>query len=59
MDIGFLLASYLLSKPNTYWATKDPNLLAVYNYINQNRITGVVDFFERTLGAEKQQSSQL
>jgi len=54
MDIGFMMASYLLSKPNTYYGSKDPNVLAVYNYINQNQTTGVVDFFERTLGAEKQ-----
>jgi hypothetical protein len=59
IDLGFMLASYLLCKPNTYYASRDPNLLAVYNHINQNRVTGVVEFFERTLGAEEQQSSQL
>jgi|CryBogDrversion2_4_1035264.scaffolds.fasta_scaffold56622_1 hypothetical protein len=55
MDIGFLMASYLLSKPNTFYSSTDPNLLSMYNYINQNQVSGIVDFFERTLGAEKQQ----
>lgn len=55
MDIGFMMASYLLSKPNTYYSSSDPNVLAVYNYINQNQVRSVTEFFERTLGAEKQQ----
>jgi len=53
-DIGFMMASYLLSKPNTFYSSSNPNVLAVYNYINQNQVKDVVDFFERTLGAEEQ-----
>jgi hypothetical protein len=54
IDVGLLLAGYLLGKPNTFYASKNPNILAVYNHINQNQVRGVVEFFERTLGAEKQ-----
>lgn len=57
LDIGFMLASYLLSKQNTFYSGTNQSVLAVYNYLNKNQVSGVVDFFERTLGAEKQQSS--
>jgi len=57
MDIGFMLASYLLSKSNTFYSGPNPSVLAVYNHINQNKVSNVVEFFERTLGAEKQQQS--
>lgn len=49
-----LLAGYILSKPNTYYSTSDPNVSSAYSYINSNRVENVVDFFERTLGAERQ-----
>jgi hypothetical protein len=51
-----LLASYILGKNNTYYATSDPDAKAVYGHINPNRVNDVIDFFERTLGAERQQS---
>jgi hypothetical protein len=57
LDIGFMLASYLLSKQNTFYSGTNQSVLAVYNYLNKNQVSGVVDFFERTLGAEKQQQS--
>jgi hypothetical protein len=51
-----LLASYILGKNNTYYSTSDPDAKAVYSHINPNKVNGVIDFFERTLGAERQQS---
>lgn len=52
-----LLTSYILSKNDVYYSTSDPDAQAVYSHINPNRVSGVKEFFERTLGAEKRQSS--
>ena len=47
------LASYILSKPNTYFSVTDPSLASLLGYINNNRVDSIEDFFERTLGADK------
>lgn len=49
------LAGYFLSKPNTYYACKDLNVASIYKHINQNRVDNVVEFLERTLGADNKQ----
>lgn len=48
-----LLAGHILGKRDTYYSTSDPDVKAVYSHINPNGVSGVIDFFERTLGAEK------
>jgi hypothetical protein len=55
--IGGWLASYMLSKPNTYYKCSDPAMATLLGYINQRRVDRIEDFFERTLGAEQQTKS--
>lgn len=43
------LASYFLSRGNTYFTTSDDNLSAIYSHINGNRISHIENFLERTL----------
>ena len=43
------LASYLLSKKNSFYKTNDENLSALYQYINRNCITNIENFLERAL----------
>ena len=50
--VASYLASYILAKPNTYYSTTNPDFAALYSYVNQNRVRDIVEFFERTLGAE-------
>jgi hypothetical protein len=48
------LAGYILGKPNTFYYCSDPNVASLYSHINPNRVNNIVDFLERTLGANKQ-----
>jgi hypothetical protein len=51
-ELSQYLSGYIIGKPNTYYSCFDQNVASVYNYINPNRVNDVVEFFERTLGAE-------
>ena len=48
-----LLAGYILGKNNVYYKTAEQNTAAVYNYINPNRVSNVVTFFERAISEAK------
>jgi hypothetical protein len=48
-----LLAGYILGKNNVYYKTAEQNTAAVYNYINPNRVSNVVIFFERAISEAK------
>lgn len=52
--VSLWLLGYILSKPNTYFSTENVDVAEVYNYINTSRVATVEEFFERSLGAEKQ-----
>ena len=54
IGVSGLLLAYILSKPNTFYSSEDPNVSSVFGYINTNRVSGITEFFERTLGAKKQ-----
>jgi predicted nucleotidyltransferase len=43
------LSGYILGKKNTFYKTGDENLSAVCHYINQNRITNIESFLQRSL----------
>jgi hypothetical protein len=51
-ELSQYLSGYIIGKSNTYYSCFDQNVASVYNYINPNRVNGVVEFFERTLGVE-------
>jgi len=53
------LSGYLVGKKNTYYKTDDENESAVYHYINQNRITTIQTFLERTFNGKIGKNSQL
>lgn len=42
-----LLSGYILSKSNTFYKTDSENESAVYQYINQNKITNIEKFLEK------------
>ncbi len=48
-----LLMGYIIGKANVFYKTQDQNIAAVYNYINANRVAGVVTFFERALSGTR------
>lgn len=41
------LGSYILSKNNVFYKTDNENLAAIYNHINQNRITNIETFLQK------------
>ncbi len=43
------LASYFLSRGNTFYSTNDDNLSAIYSHISGNRISQIENFLERVL----------
>jgi hypothetical protein len=43
------LGGYLIGRNNVYYKTNDENLAAIYSHINNNRITRIEEFLERTL----------
>jgi hypothetical protein len=47
------MTGYAIGKSNTFYSTHSPDIEAVYGHINTYKVNGVVDFFERTLGAER------
>ena len=53
------LSGYILGKKNTYYKTDNENTSAVYHYINQNRITTIQTFLERTFNGKIGKDSQL
>lgn len=42
-----IIASYILANNNFFYKTKDENLVAIVNHLNQNRITDITKFLER------------
>lgn len=46
-----LLLGYLLGKRDTFYKCKNENEVAVFQYINQNRITNIETFLERAINA--------
>lgn len=48
-EIGHMLTSYLLSKPNVWYNTQDVNIKSIYSHINQRYVKSVKEFFEKAL----------
>ena len=51
-DITKYLMAYVLSKSNVFYKTNNESLAKTYSYINNNRITSIEDFLERSLGEQ-------
>ena len=43
------LLSYILSRPNVYWTTKDDNIKKLFSYINGHYVNTIEDFFKGLL----------
>jgi hypothetical protein len=43
------LLSYILSRPNVYWTTKDEDLKKLFGYINGHYVNTIEDFFKGLL----------
>ena len=48
-DIGHLLASYILSKPNVWYTSTDRNLVALFSHINQRYVDTIDIFLEKVM----------
>jgi hypothetical protein len=46
------LAGYVLGKKNIFYQSDDENTVAIYSYINQNRITNIESFLERAFNGQ-------
>lgn len=44
------LLSYVLSKQNSFYSSKDSNIKELYSFINTNRVESAVDFLEKIYG---------
>jgi hypothetical protein len=42
-----IMSSYILSRPNVFYETKNDDYAAIVNYINNNRVDNIEQFFER------------
>jgi len=51
-DVTTTLSGYILGKKNTYYKTTDENVSAICHYINQNRITKIETFLQRSLNVK-------
>ena len=51
-DIGHLLSSYILSKPNVWFTTKDKNLLSLFTHINQRYVDTVDEFLRKAINED-------
>lgn len=56
-SITHALGGYMLGKNNVYYNTKDQNLVSIFSYINNNRITDIEQFLERALIDQRSKSS--
>lgn len=43
------LLSYILSRPNVYWTTKDEDIKKLFGYINGHYVNTIEDFFKGLL----------
>lgn len=43
------LLSYILSRPNVYWTTKDGDIKKLFGYINGHYVNTIEDFFKGLL----------
>lgn len=43
------LLSYILSRPNVYWTTKDEDIKKLFSYINGHYVNTIEDFFKGLL----------
>lgn len=52
-EISHLLASYILSKPNVWYSTKDVNIKSLYSHINQRYVESIQEFIEKVLNENR------
>ena len=48
-DIGHLLASYILSKPNVWFTSSNKNIVEVFSHINQRYVESISEFLEKAI----------
>ena len=48
-----IMGSYILSRPNVYYTTKDDNLKALMSYINNQYTTDVTAFLEKVFNDQR------
>jgi hypothetical protein len=51
-DIGHLLCSYILSKPNVWYTSGDKNLVSLYTHINQRYVNNVDEFLRKAINED-------
>lgn len=53
-NITSALSGYMIGKHNVSYQTKDENIAAIYQHINQNRITNIQSFLERAFNDQNE-----
>lgn len=48
-----LMGSYILSRPNVYWACEDDNLKSLFSHINNQSVSDVEQFLEKIFSEQK------
>ena len=55
-DVSTVMMSYILSKPNVYYKTDNPHVLAIAQYINTHSVSSITEFLEKVLNDQRQGS---
>lgn len=49
-----IMASYALTRPNTYYTTKDDNLKSLMSHINNGYVSNITEFLEKVFDASNE-----
>jgi hypothetical protein len=51
-SITNIMATYILSRPNVFYSTANPDIKALVGYLNNNYVDSIEQFFERVLSGQ-------
>jgi hypothetical protein len=51
-SITNIMATYILSRPNVFYSTANPDIKALVGYLNNNYVDNIEQFFERVLSGQ-------
>lgn len=51
-SITNIMATYILSRPNVFYSTANPDIKTLVSYLNNNCVDNIEQFFERVLSGQ-------
>jgi hypothetical protein len=51
-SITNIMATYILSRPNVFYSTANPDIKTLVGYLNNNYVDNIEQFFERVLSGQ-------